>query len=83
MKYILSRGILFVYFEINFVLCEKIVVNNKIIIFTNETDLTIYKLINYKHKIPTYVPCIHILCDSNYKCLELPLLLYRIMLSYE
>ena len=48
---------------------EKIVVNNEIIIFmseiaffTNETNLAIYTLINYKNIIPTYVPCICICC---------------------
>ena len=51
-------------------MCEKIVVNDKIInlrsefvFFRNETDLAIYTLINYKHiLIPAYVPCICIYC---------------------
>ena len=58
------------YFEINFVLCEKIVVNYESIIFRseiaffrNKTDFAIYTLINDEHIIPTYVPCICIYCE--------------------
>ena len=43
-KNICHEWILFVNFEINFVLHEIFFVNNKIIIFTNATDLTKYKL---------------------------------------
>ena len=92
--------ILFVNFEINFVLCEKNCCQqwnhffqDEIVFFTIETDMTIffsedfetstdlryilllfilrylfiyydmtiYILINYKHMIPTYVPCVHVL----------------------
>ena len=63
------KRIFFVINEINFVLCEKIVANNEIIIFrreitfiTNKTVMAIYTLIDYKHAIPTYLPCIYIYC---------------------
>ena len=49
-------------------MCKYIVANNEIIIFTNETDLTIYKLIKYKHTIPTYVPYMHIVMFDYNKC---------------
>ena len=47
---------------------KKIIVNfrSEIAFFTNETSeiytLAIYTLINYKHIIPTYVPCICLYC---------------------
>ena len=31
----------------------------EIAFFTNEIALAIYTLINYKHILPTYVPCMH------------------------
>ena len=61
--------ILFINFEMHFVLCAKIIFNNEIIVFRseivffkNKTHLAIYKLINYEHIIPTNVPCIFIYC---------------------